>query len=123
MEILGKFCDSPKLCVNCAFSQNFHTRKFGEITVFLAVNKKQALEAPNRNFKVFTLSLVTKMSFVNFNLVTFSTLKNFITKFADYAMHYFRKCIFIFTVRFFNVAFSEVALLIITPAIKVLLIR
>ena len=26
-----------KLCVNCAFSQNFHTRKLGEITVFFAV--------------------------------------------------------------------------------------
>ena len=24
----------PKLCGNCAFSQNFHTRKSGEITVF-----------------------------------------------------------------------------------------
>ena len=28
----------PKLCGNCAFPQNFHTRKLGEITVFIAVN-------------------------------------------------------------------------------------
>ena len=28
----------PKLCRNCAFPQNFHTRKLGEITIFYAVN-------------------------------------------------------------------------------------
>ena len=27
----------PKLCGNCTFPQNFHTRKLGEITVFYAV--------------------------------------------------------------------------------------
>ena len=27
----------PKLCGNCAFPQNFHTRKLGEITVFFSV--------------------------------------------------------------------------------------
>ena len=27
----------PKLCGNCAFLQNFHTRKLGEITVFFTV--------------------------------------------------------------------------------------
>ena len=27
----------PKLCGNCAFPQNFYTRKLGEITVFYAV--------------------------------------------------------------------------------------
>ena len=27
----------PKLCGNCAFPQNFHTRKLGEITVFFTV--------------------------------------------------------------------------------------
>ena len=27
----------PKLCGNCAFPQNFHTRKLGEITVFYAM--------------------------------------------------------------------------------------
>ena len=27
----------PKLCGNCAFPQNFHTRKLGEITVFYGV--------------------------------------------------------------------------------------
>ena len=28
---------SPKLCGNCVFPQNFHTRKLGEIMVFFAV--------------------------------------------------------------------------------------
>ena len=43
MEILWKGTvsavsrDSPKLCENCAFPQNFHTSKLGEITVFYAV--------------------------------------------------------------------------------------
>ena len=27
----------PKLCGNCAFPQNFHTRRSGEITIFYAV--------------------------------------------------------------------------------------
>ena len=31
------FRDRPKLCGNCAFPQNFHTKKLGEITVFYAV--------------------------------------------------------------------------------------
>ena len=29
----------PKLCGNCAFPQNFHTRKLGEITVLLTMVK------------------------------------------------------------------------------------
>ena len=44
MEILWKRSVStesptirPKLCGNCAFSQNFYTRKLGKITVFYAV--------------------------------------------------------------------------------------
>ena len=35
-SILG--ANRPKLWGNCAFPQNFHTRKLGEITVFFAVN-------------------------------------------------------------------------------------
>ena len=31
----------PKLCGNCAFPQNFYTRKLGEITVFFAVDIKR----------------------------------------------------------------------------------
>ena len=27
----------PKLCGNCAFPQNFHTRKLGKVTAFYAV--------------------------------------------------------------------------------------
>ena len=43
VEILWKdtvseyYANCPKLCGNCAFPQNFHTRKLGEITVFYAV--------------------------------------------------------------------------------------
>ena len=29
--------ESPELCGNCVFPQNFYTRKLGEITVFYAV--------------------------------------------------------------------------------------
>ena len=37
-EILPNFLtNSPKLCGNCAFPQNFHTRKLGEISVSKAV--------------------------------------------------------------------------------------
>ena len=38
--LVRKFCRKaqfPKLCGNCAFPQNFHTRKLGEITVFFAM--------------------------------------------------------------------------------------
>ena len=36
------FANHPKLCGNCAFPQNFHTRKLGEITVFFSVYEKHA---------------------------------------------------------------------------------
>ena len=39
-QFARKFCGKairPKLCGNCAFPQNFHTRKLGEIAVFFAV--------------------------------------------------------------------------------------
>ena len=43
MEIFRKgtvsaefWANRPKLCGNCAFPKNFHTRKLGEITVFYA---------------------------------------------------------------------------------------
>ena len=43
--MMWKFCGKaqairPKLCGNCAFPQNFHTMKLGEITVFYAVPHK-----------------------------------------------------------------------------------
>ena len=51
MEILRKDTFSaqfrairPKLCGNCAFPQNFHTRKLGEISVFYAVVGAEAEE-------------------------------------------------------------------------------
>ena len=33
----------PKLCENCAFPQNFHIRKLGEITVFYAVKCNKSI--------------------------------------------------------------------------------
>ena len=43
--LVQKFCGKvqfrairPKLCGNCAFPQNFHTRKSGKIMVFFAVS-------------------------------------------------------------------------------------
>ena len=38
----------PRLCGNCSFPQNFHTRKLGEITVFYAVWDLQNRVAKNR---------------------------------------------------------------------------
>ena len=45
MEIFRKgivspefWANLPKLCLNCAFLQNFYTKKLGEITVFWAVD-------------------------------------------------------------------------------------
>ena len=35
--MFGGFTLRPKLCGNCAFPQNFNTKKLGEITVFFAV--------------------------------------------------------------------------------------
>ena len=39
--LVWKFCGKaqiPHSCGNCAFPQNFHTRKSGEITVFFAMD-------------------------------------------------------------------------------------
>ena len=39
----------PKLCGNCAFPKNFHTKKLGEITVFFAVSFKGGSENSSWN--------------------------------------------------------------------------
>ena len=56
MEILWKdtvtayfLVNRPKLCGNCAFPQNFHTRKLGEITLFYAVVMLQKLQKTLKN--------------------------------------------------------------------------
>ena len=38
------WANSPKLCGKCAFPQNFHTRKVGEITLFFAVEKIKSFD-------------------------------------------------------------------------------
>ena len=38
-KFCGKEAIRPKLCGNCSFPQNLHTRKLGEITVFYVVCK------------------------------------------------------------------------------------
>ena len=43
---IQNFLNHPKLCGNCAFQPNFHTRKLGEILVFYAV----VLHSPKKNF-------------------------------------------------------------------------
>ena len=49
------FGDSPKLCGNCAFTQNFHNRKLGEITVFYEV---PVFDRENNHFsKILPLEL------------------------------------------------------------------
>ena len=37
--------DRLKICGNCAFPQNFHTRKLGEISVFYAVQKLDEVDS------------------------------------------------------------------------------
>ena len=39
----------PKLCINCAFPQNFLTKKLGEITVFYVVQGSSLLEQKKVN--------------------------------------------------------------------------
>ena len=52
----------PKLCRNCAFLQNFHTWKLGEITVFYAVKLEQRLYS-SRTLSPFLLHKRDKISF------------------------------------------------------------
>ena len=42
-----------KLCGNCAFPQNFHTMKLGEITVFYAVATSLTYVKSQRNLEDF----------------------------------------------------------------------
>ena len=48
----------PKLCGNCAFPQNFHTRKSGEITVFFAVQFLEPLSANVNSAKFSSLNVL-----------------------------------------------------------------
>ena len=52
----------PKLCGNCAFLQNFRTRKLGEITVFYAMKLEQRLYS-SRTLSPFLLHKRNKISF------------------------------------------------------------
>ena len=46
-RFLHSFGQRPKLCGNCAFPQNFHTRKSGEINFFaVTVSKRDVLLHP-----------------------------------------------------------------------------
>ena len=46
----------PKLCGNCPFPQNFHTRKLGEITVFYALCT--AKDIPNYGFSLTLMRVI-----------------------------------------------------------------
>ena len=52
--------NGPKLCGNCAFVQNFHTRKLGEITVFFAVLLSSGVAFLTNQF--YFLIIASKMS-------------------------------------------------------------
>ena len=58
MEFRGKTVSAefwenrPKICGNCAFPQNFHVRKLGEITVFFAVHCFQFFNAEVHTFLI-----------------------------------------------------------------------
>ena len=45
-----KFCE---ILWNCAFPQNFHARKLGEITVFFAVFANENFQSLKKDFEVF----------------------------------------------------------------------
>ena len=65
-------------CGNCAFPQNFHTRKLGEITVVCAVVVTYSCYITKKNIFVIDVFIIEFLSFfkksspVNFNL--FSTV-------------------------------------------------
>ena len=63
--LVWKFCGKvqfrSKLCGNCAFSQNFHTMKLGEITVFFAVYlNEERWKIERISFKVSQIFLKRK---------------------------------------------------------------
>ena len=65
MEILckGTVCvkaNRPKLCGNCAYPQNFHTRKLGEIAVFYPMHESPA-EAYSESSQSFKIELFVKI--------------------------------------------------------------
>ena len=64
--LLWKFCGKaqfpefhscPKLCGNCAFPQNFHTRKLGQITGFFAVIDRGEAVVPGSSIKKVSLKI------------------------------------------------------------------
>ena len=52
-KFCGKASNRRKLCGNCAFPQNFHTRKFREITVFYAVEKYYEFMKKANNYRSY----------------------------------------------------------------------
>ena len=79
----------PKLCGNCAFPQNVHTRKLGGITIFYAVtiaiflytNAETSDFVCLKNFKerdTFTEMYTSTISIANFLILHFCVIKKFI---------------------------------------------
>ena len=65
----------PKLCENCAFPQNFHIRKLGEIRAFYAVEHFQGSVIISLDFCWLYFYFISYLVFIEFNLrteVTFS---------------------------------------------------
>ena len=86
VEILwkGTVSSYPKLCGNCAFPQNFYTRKLGEITAFYAV----LISTWSYFFNPIAKMVLDKeIGFTWF----FSTAGNLCGVFADYVPKTFHK--------------------------------
>ena len=64
----------PKLCGNCAFPQNFHTRKSGEITVFFAVPGSIKPMITETYFKILFFLLV--FCFIVYLLIKYASSIN-----------------------------------------------
>ena len=103
---------SPKLCENCSFPQNFHTRKLGEITVFLQCKELSYLitviapcsDSPRHHQKNFLMrfSIVIAVNFVQLVVgriaLVFITVYSFMIikqKFYNWNMQKYFKYLFL----------------------------
>ena len=72
--------NGPKLCGNCVFPQNFHTRKLGEITAFTlsAVNVLKGHATDATDATTSSIYILFKVKFISwkFCTLTFTNLQN-----------------------------------------------
>ena len=71
--VFPKFLENrPKLCGNCGFLQNFHTRKLSAITVIYAVN----IQLINSVFYIRQFNCLTKKLFMDETLLIINRITN-----------------------------------------------